>query len=617
MLKRKLALKLARYIGAVVIMLMLFALMVFAKKPSYLIGGVKINNIDAPDAKAKIENIINNFDTTGKINFSYNNKSISISAAEIDAKWDINKTLDSLRKFRNLRFSSEPIATPVYASIDKEKLLAKIKSAYKDEIKEMSAAKISYSKGVFKIIPEQTGAQIEEYLLIQETESHVRSLSGEIIPIYFTTTLPPIKSEDLAVYFEELKTILGRPITLKYGRTSYTFLPLARLNDIYYQKEYGAADGEKIQIKFSDSIKKSFIAQIEDDINKTTSPIKIYKHAVAEGNTGAKNKSAAGGNLNSSGKIIFEGNSEKGEEVQTDELIRFIEDAMNNNKTTVAIPVIETPPRIIASEELQDLGIKELLGVGHTSFYGSPLNRIHNIKVGVNHFSGILIGPGEEFSFNKTLGRVDETTGYLEELTIKPEGTVPEYGGGLCQVSTTMYRAVIYAGLPVVERSPHSYAVRYYSQIGGHGLDATVYPGSHDLRFINNTPGSILIQSYVSGMEAFYKFYGTSDGRRVEMDGPYLSDFIPAGAKEIIKTLSLPPGQQKQLERAGKGFKALWTRTITYADAAIKKEEIKSSYRATADKILIGIDPNSEEGRLLQQAAQPAEIAPAEKQFTD
>ncbi|MBI5152671.1 VanW family protein [Candidatus Peregrinibacteria bacterium] len=596
MLKRKLALRITRYIGAIIIMLMLFALMVFAKKPSYLIGGVRIDNIDAPDAKTKIENIVNNFNAAGEIKFSYNNKLISVSAAEIGAKWDINKTIDSLRKFRSLRFSSEPISTPVYASIDKEKLIAKIKNTYKDEIKEMSPAAIAYSAGTFRIVSEQSGSQIEEYLLIQETESRIKNLSQEIIPLYFITTPPAIKSEDLAVYFEELKTILRRPIALKYGWTSYTFLPTAHLDDVYYQKEYGAADGEKIQIKLNNSVKKSFIAQIENDINKTTSPIKIYE--------------------NSSGKIIFEGDSEKGEEVQTNELISLIEDAMNNNKTAVAIPVTETPPRVIASEELSSLGIKELLGIGHTSFHGSPANRIHNIKVGVNHFSGTLIGPGEEFSFNKTLGRVDQTTGYLEELTIKPEGTVPEYGGGLCQVSTTMYRAVIYAGLPVAERSAHSYAVRYYSQIGGHGLDATVYPGSHDLRFINNTPGAILIQSYVRGMEAFYKFYGTSDGRRVEMDGPYLSDFVPAGSKEIIKTLNLPAGQQKQLERAGKGFKALWTRTITYADGEAKKEEIKSSYRATADKVLVGIDPNSEEGKILQQAAQPVE-APLEKQFTD
>jgi vancomycin resistance protein YoaR len=110
-----------------------------------------------------------------------------------------------------------------------------------------------------------------------------------------------------------------------------------------------------------------------------------------------------------------------------------------------------------------------------------------------------LLLPGEIFSFNSHLGPVDGAHGFLKELVIKPEGTLPEFGGGLCQVSTTAYRGALYAGLPIVERSPHSYAVGYYSQIGGHGIDATIYPGAHDLRFKNDTPGSLLLQAYTEG----------------------------------------------------------------------------------------------------------------------
>src|SRR5690606_12401890 len=106
-------------------------------------------------------------------------------------------------------------------------------------------------------------------------------------------------------------------------------------------------------------------------------------------------------------------------------------------------------------------------------FSGSTPNRRHNIQTSMNRYQGVLIAPGETFSFNERLGEVDGSTGYKLELVIKSTGTVPEFGGGVCQVSSTVFKSALLAGLPIDERSPHSYAVSYYAQIDGHGLDAT------------------------------------------------------------------------------------------------------------------------------------------------
>ena len=172
-------------------------------------------------------------------------------------------------------------------------------------------------------------------------------------------------------------------------------------------------------------------------------------------------------------------------------------------------------PADIRQETLPTLGIKTLIGTATTTFGGSPANRTYNIGVGARKFNGVLIKPGEEFSFNQVLGDVGPETGYRQELVIKENKTVPEYGGGLCQVSTTTFRAALAAGLPITARSNHLYAVHYYAPIG---MDATIYPPSPDLKFVNNTPGYILVQTSQAGTSLTYQFFGTDDGRKARTE---------------------------------------------------------------------------------------------------
>ncbi len=188
--------------------------------------------------------------------------------------------------------------------------------------------------------------------------------------------------------------------------------------------------------------------------------------------------------------------------------------------------------------DLNNLGINELISRGKSSFKGSPNNRRHNIAVGVSKMQGVIIQPGEEFSFNKYLGPVEASEGFLPELVIKAEGTIPELGGGLCQVSSTTFRSAMSAGLPITARRNHSYAVQYYAP---QGTDATIYPGSADLRFTNDTPGSILIWTYFPDKDTLiFDFYGTNDHRDVELKDPIVFD-----------------------RKADGSMKASWTRIVT------------------------------------------------------
>jgi len=226
------------------------------------------------------------------------------------------------------------------------------------------------------------------------------------------------------------------------------------------------------------------------------------------------------------GSIVVVEQSEDGITLDGSAAITAIEEVLRIGSEVAYIPVQTRKPEI-SSGDLGTLGIRELIAEGTTNFTGSPKNRIHNIKRALEQYEGIIIRPNEEFSFVKYLGEVDGANGYLPELVIKYNKTEPEFGGGICQVSSTVFRAAINAGLKITARKNHAYPVRYYKP---YGMDATIYIPNPDLRFTNNTGHAILVLSSIEDSTLTFRFYGTKDGRQVEIDGPHILESNPDGS---------------------------------------------------------------------------------------
>ena len=223
---------------------------------------------------------------------------------------------------------------------------------------------------------------------------------------------------------------------------------------------------------------------------------------------------------NLKGDIIVTKKEELGYEIDIDKISSNLMEYFGNlpEKKVITLPTKLSTPTI-TSNNYKELGFREKIGSGKSDFRGSPKNRIHNIHVATGKFEGAIIVPNETFSFVKILGPVNEETGYKEELVIKNNETIPEFGGGICQVSTTLFRSAVNTGLEITERRHHAYPVQYYSP---QGTDATVYLPKPDLQFINNTPGHILIQPRFNGTVLSFDIFGTSDGRQVITEGPTL-----------------------------------------------------------------------------------------------
>jgi len=224
--------------------------------------------------------------------------------------------------------------------------------------------------------------------------------------------------------------------------------------------------------------------------------------------------------------------SQNGLRLEIENNIDTLKNGILNNQKKITLKTIATKPKI-STENIDNLGITAFLAKGVSNFSGSSVDRITNIKIGAARFNGVLLKPNEEFSFNNLLGEVGPEQGYKPGLVIKENKTTPEYGGGLCQVSTTAFRAAIYSGMEITQRYPHAFPVKYYNP---QGFDATIYPPSPDLKFINNTSGHILIQTKIIGKELVFEFYGTNDGRKVEIIGPEQYDINLDGSMKAKLT---------------------------------------------------------------------------------
>jgi vancomycin resistance protein YoaR len=253
---------------------------------------------------------------------------------------------------------------------------------------------------------------------------------------------------------------------------------------------------------------------------------------------------------------------------------------------------MESQQAEITLAQTNDFGINELIGFGESWYYGSIATRIHNVDLTNKILNWTIVAPGEEFSFNQALGNVDTSIGYQAAYIIKDGATQLAAGGGVCQTSSTLFRALLDAGLQITRRLPHSYRVSYYEINNEPGFDATVYAGNVDLRFINDTPGHLLLE-FANDSEALYmtvKIYGTSDGRSTEIVNYKNWGYQSAPAPVYIPDPNLPPGTLKQIDWSSSGIKAEFSNVIKDSSGEIIREDYYySNYRPWSAKYLQGI----------------------------
>lgn len=510
--------------------------------------GIKIANFEIggkneETAKLIIEKKLNTFDLSLK---SGNDTLIGISPENIG----INILLDkSLKDAYSYGRNSNPIfnaKNQILAAVfkknielkydfDKEKFEFFLKNNFQklETIPEDATIIFNEKNNSFDVIPEKQGFIINKEKLVSDLNERIYYMDSTPVIIEFQKALPRIKEADTAQARKTAEEILkNSPYFLSYqdGKRKIDIGTIAEWLDFSLIEKNGQTI---LETTISEKKISDFLTQLLPVLNV---PAENAKFAMENEKATVFSPGYSGRNLK------IEESSKK-----------IIEEILKNENNEIELLFEKIEPEITTSSA-ESLGIITLLGKGTSNFAGSPQNRINNIKVGLSKIQGTLIKKDEEFSFNTAIGEIDEKNGFLPELVIKNNKTTPEVGGGICQISTTLFRAAIYGGLEITERYPHAFPVSYYSP---QGFDATIYPPHPDLRFKNNTPTNILIQGKIKGTIITIELFGTSDERKVIVTKPEEYDKKEDGS-----------------------LKARFTRQIWYGDKLQTKETFYSNYKS-------------------------------------
>ena len=277
--------------------------------------------------------------------------------------------------------------------------------------------------------------------------------------------------------------------------------------------------------------------------------------------------------------------SRAGQRLNVDLTIEAVRRALTTDQRTGTLPIISIPPAVDSSR-LGELGIRELVASGTSYFSGSSATRVYNIEVAAEKLVGVVVPPGGVFSFNSAIEAVSGANGFEDSAIIWGDRTAVGVGGGVCQVSTTVFRAALEGGFPFLERHNHGYVVSWY---GDPGFDATIYTPYVDLRFLNDTDAHLLIQPVVNSAEGVlsFRFYGTKPDRVVEIGEAVYEDVKQPGAPIYQEDASLEAGQIKQVEWAKEGLTATVIRKVT-ENGVTREDPIRSVYRPWNAMFLYG-----------------------------
>jgi len=468
------------------------------------IGGLKIDIRQPQTAQQILENKWNEF-TNQEITFFYQEDQFFAKLADFGFEANFQQTINQAyqigRKsnfFGDIREQLVALIgyrnTPISYTINKERFENQVAEIFKNIEKPAQNASLVFNKEIndFSLQHSTTGTVIDKELLLNDLSNQLQLFSNNPIELNLSDDYPEIKNDEIDLALEKAQQILSnQPYFLIFNNELWT---INKKTLIEWLKFYPVEENSDNQI-LGVSLDREKIEKYLDNIAKTINRPSINARLETE-----KNKA-----------IVFNPAQEGFEIKRTATIDRLITNILLDSPIKKTTIIADKASPKITIKDTNDLGINSLIGQGFSNFAGSPKNRIHNIKTGADIFNGFILNPGEEFSFNNFLGGSGPEQGFLPELVIKNHQTIPEYGGGLCQISTTFFRAAANTGMQIIERKAHAFPVAYYNP---QGFDATIYEPKPDFRFINNTPARLLIQTIIKGTQLTINFYGTDDLRK-------------------------------------------------------------------------------------------------------
>ena len=526
--------------------------------PNTFISGLNVSGLTKGEAKEKIKILI---PTNKNIILSSNEKDYIYNSNYFKFDYDLEDTVNKAyeigrgpnfienqrRKFQSLFFPIEVIFTYKF---DKSLIDLEISRIVGEE--KISGRDASYKiiNGKISIEEEKEGLSVDYDKLRITLEKELPKTKDSKIQIPYYTRIPDITKQDLISIQEDISSKFYRDLKLTFFEKErylpktqiFSLLKVRKNKDgIYYDLN------EDITKKLTDNV-KGFVDRKPRAIVTKFDDEKVYEFEI-----------------NKEGSVLDE--------------MRFrkdLRDALLNKKPELRVATFTVGENL----PKEGYGINHLIGVGKSKYVGSINSRVFNLDLAAQKISGTLVAPNEEFSFLKTVGPISQSEGFQTAYIISEGKTILGEGGGVCQTSTTLFRAALNSGLPIISRYPHAYRVGYYEQDVKVGFDASVFYPSLDFKFKNDTGKHLLIQASVDkkNYEMVFYIFGTKDGRKVEISEPQLTGYIPAPAAVYVEDPTMKEGELKQIDFSASGITSTFYRKVTKGDLTLIDEKFTSSY---------------------------------------
>ncbi len=414
---------------------------------------------------------------------------------------------------------------------------------------------------ILRIQDEQTGRKIGSNKLYQITLESIENLEYLPKELPISTETADVLGTDLKKLETEVGNLVRDSLTVLHEGNAWKITPTEKL-------EYLEIDlkGDSFYLSLNTKTFESYLEELGKTVNI------LPRGKVTE--------------ETENGQVLGFEIIQEGKELDIKTFTEDFKEALFNGKEMVTVSTIPTDN----SSDLTKYGIFALLGRGESDYSGSILPRIHNLTLAAERADGVLVPPGKIFSLSRAIGRINSSTGYDSAWIISGGRTVLGTGGGVCQTSTTMFRAALNSGLPVVERHAHAYRVSYYENDQPIGFDAAIYQPAVDLKFRNDTPNYVLVQTETIPEEnkIAFRIYGTPDGREVEITEPIITGVSGAPAPKYEDTDTLAKGVVKQVDFAASGATSVFSRKVTKDGNILFEETYRSVYRPWQAVFLVG-----------------------------
>ncbi len=536
----------------------------FARKiiPGVTVAGVKVGGDNFYQAQKKLEEKESTI--SSDLQLTFEEKDFPIKGSELGLEYDWESSVvKAFEVGRSGNFFIDTkdkifgvfknITIPAFYNYDEDSLGIKI-SVIKNEInvEPVNSGFILVDDNL-EITPSSKGRKISEEDFYENLVESFNNLNFSKSEIPVVVLEPEITDKDTDLFLGAIKEIISKDLTIVFDDKKWILNSEKILNLVKLFKD---EKDNRVKIGLNDSSFDNLAKELSIEVND------FPKGKVI----------STDGDKVTEFKIISEGK-------ELDEK-KFKEDLRNsifNSRETVTLTVNV----VTDSNDKSKYGIVALIGEGTSHYAGSIKSRIHNLTLAAENTSGVLVPPGAVYSMNEAVGPIDYQHGFQSAYIIKGGRTVLGEGGGVCQTSTTLFRAVLNSGLPVISRYPHAYRVGYYEQDLPVGFDAAIFQPSWDFKFKNDTQAYVLIQSYVNAEEnsLTFKFYGTPDGRKVEITEPVVTGQTPPPASVYEDDPNLPKGVVQQVDYAVWGATSVFTRTVKKGDSVLFTETYTSKYQ--------------------------------------